>query len=67
MISREEWRNWMSQKEELIRSHNNEKAYLIKETRSLRKALSPVQKQAYEVGILFRERYQLNWIFIFRP
>lgn len=49
MISRAEWRKWMREKERLVRLHNNEKAYLIKETRSLRKALSPVQQQAYEV------------------
>lgn len=53
MISRVEWRKWITEKERIIRVHNNEKAYLIKETRSLRKALTPVQEQAYEVRLSY--------------
>lgn len=59
MISRAEWRKWIGEKERLVRVHNNEKAYLIKETRSLRKALSPVQQQAYEVHTELNRVYSL--------
>ncbi len=49
MVSREEWRRWMDEKNKLISAHNQEKADLVNELRALRKSLSP------QASALFQE------------
>jgi hypothetical protein len=46
-ISREEWRHWVEEKRALIQQHNEAKASLIGEIRTLRRTLNPSTEQAY--------------------
>jgi hypothetical protein len=46
-ISREEWRNWIQDKHNLIQEHNEVKTVLMNEIKNLRKALGPQAEQIY--------------------
>jgi hypothetical protein len=47
-ISREEWRNWILDKHNLIQEHNQIKNSLMSEIKNLRKALTPTTEQAFQ-------------------
>lgn len=47
-ISREEWRNWIQDKHNLIQEHNQIKNSLMNEIKTLRKALTPTTEKAHE-------------------
>lgn len=45
--SKEEWRNWAEEKHKLVQAHNEVKASLINEIRTLRKSLNPNTEQTF--------------------
>lgn len=47
-ISREEWRQWIQDKHNLIQEHNQVKSALMNEIKTLRKALSPASEQVFQ-------------------
>jgi len=46
-INRDEWKQWMTEKHQLILSHNEEKSSLINELRLLRQALNPKTEKTF--------------------